>query len=254
MLLPRTTAGWSVAAAVLTAAVFGRPAPSGADANDLARDNALGWGRGPGIWNHPTGVTPPPEMTLPDDWPLGPNGTIVCSTCHEQLPAINGSTGPSLRDIRRDSEPDVAFCTHCHDANTARTARSVHWLAVRVAHVRPDDGGAAWPGIDAQSRKCLGCHDGVTAGDSVNGTDRAGARSGYGHDQKNHPIGIPYRTTGRNQSDTQLRPVSMLPAEIRLPQGRVSCVSCHNLYAKTPKLLSAPIEESHLCFTCHSMN
>jgi len=32
------------------------------------------------------------------------------------------------------------------------------------------------------------------------------------------------------------------------------CISCHNLYAHEPYLLTVPIDGSALCFTCHDMN
>ncbi|MFQ5415040.1 MAG: cytochrome c3 family protein [Phycisphaerae bacterium] len=45
-----------------------------------------------------------------------------------------------------------------------------------------------------------------------------------------------------------------MPAAVRLPGGRVSCVSCHDVFVLAPQRLTVPIEGSALCFACHAMN
>jgi predicted CXXCH cytochrome family protein len=67
----------------------------------------------------------------------------------------------------------------------------------------------------------------------------------------NHPVGVRYGARG---SSVALRPASLLPDNVRLPDGTVSCVSCHDLYARDGHLLSVPLDESTLCYTCHDMD
>lgn len=74
-----------------------------------------------------------------------------------------------------------------------------------------------------------------------------------GDKRRNHPIGIRYQDLSRPKDLSPLRPASLLPREVALPDGKVGCVSCHNLYAQKRYLLTVPIKGSELCFTCHDM-
>lgn len=244
---PRFCTGIAISTAILIFAVPVAAAPPGS--TDRARSS-----RGPGMWNHPVGVVPSSAITIPPDWPLGPGGTIVCTTCHEGEPGT--SPEHRVRNPRIQDDGPARFCSACHTSPDAERTRAAHWRSVDRAHVRPDvDDGAGWNGsIDAESRRCLGCHDGVSAADAI-GNGRA-RTVGFlnGRPNGDHPIGGDYRHAAHRRPDSALRPIQLLPPGIRLPGGRVSCVSCHDLYAGTPILLTVPIEESRLCFACHKMD
>jgi len=213
--------------------------------------------RGPGVSNHPIGVRPSSDVSIPKGWPLAADGTIKCLTCHAALPSMRGDTGPKLRDFDDRLEGSTAFCMKCHVDQGRQNASTMHWTAVRVAHVRSDDDDrmAGRRGVlDGESRECLTCHDGVNAAESQNVTGRGGGFSYVGNRTGNHPVGIRYPRAGRSGSGSPMRPASMLPAEVRLPGGAVSCVSCHDLYARDRHLLSVRLDDSELCFTCHDMD
>lgn len=99
----------------------------------------------------------------------------------------------------------------------------------------------------------MSCHDGVSAPDS---TGIMGHRvGGYPGDRdSNHPVGIAYSRSKGRPGTTRMRPAGLLPKEVRLPGGAVSCVSCHNLYSSDPAKLTVPIEGSKLCLSCHDMD
>ena len=134
----------------------------------------------------------------------------------------------------------------------------MHWLAIGAAHVGVGHAGpgpdrAAAPGLDGQTRQCLGCHDGVSAGESLNRTPWE-RRHGFHEDKRqNHPVGVRYPNRTPKNFSVPFRPASGLPARVRLPEGRVSCVSCHDLYAGDEHLLTVPNKGSELCFTCHDL-
>ncbi|HOA72931.1 MAG TPA: cytochrome c3 family protein [Phycisphaerae bacterium] len=102
---------------------------------------------------------------------------------------------------------------------------------------------------------CLGCHDG-TIGTSTLGSAHAmlaGVREGFGVPDellwRDHPIGIPYPVDPNNY-----RPASFVEKQgIRLPQGRVECISCHDPHnqAGVRGMLWMPNRRSALCLTCH---
>lgn len=131
----------------------------------------------------------------------------------------------------------------------------MHWTVFRRAHITPDTGpiprGSG--SLDDASTRCLSCHDGVSAREAHFGNSSSGGGADYSDKRRNHPVGIPFRSD-RPATGTKLRPVSILPAVIRLPEGQVSCVSCHNLYSTDRSRLSVPIDGSALCFGCHDMD
>lgn len=210
--------------------------------------------QGPGVANHPVGVVPSGAVTVPPDWPLDADGSITCTTCHATLPSLDGRSGSMLRRITDPSGDRLAFCATCHTDDSSRSAAAMHWTVVGVAHVRPESDALRAPTglLDAQSRQCLSCHDGVNAGESVNGPGGRGHAPLIGQGGE-HPVGVIYRG-GRADRGRRLRAASRLPRTVRLPNGRLSCVSCHDLYARDRHRLTVPIEGSALCFTCHDMD
>jgi predicted CXXCH cytochrome family protein len=206
---------------------------------------------GPGVSNHPVNVVPSDGITLPDGWPVAENGAITCRTCHTGFPSRGDGDDPNLRDFDYRRMDPADFCVKCHAVDRHDTAASAHWAALRVAHIQARGRGGARSGrmLDADSRRCLECHDGVNATDANNTTawNRGGLR--IGNVTTNHPVGIEYPP--RKKRD-EYRPASALPDEIQLSSGRISCVSCHDLYARDRHRLTVPMDGSRLCYSCHT--
>jgi hypothetical protein len=257
MSIPRARINCAAALQPMIAFVLaGIPAIGSTDSQDEYRDRTSELRRGPGISNHPVRVVPSTDIEIPAGWPLDANGAITCLTCHAVLPAVQGETGPRLRYSDGQQEESTAFCTKCHVGQDRRSAAAMHWAAVGVAHIKPSTGRTTRSAelLDSESRRCLACHDGVNAAESQNmtGWNRA---SGYiGNRTGNHPVGVRYPSGARRDSGTPMRPPSLLPKEVRLPDGLVSCVSCHDLYAREQHLLTVPLDRSELCLTCHEMD
>ena len=208
--------------------------------------------RGPGVSNHPVGVIPSSAIRIPRGWPLAPDGSITCTTCHRALPSLDGRGEPDLRALSSDDSSGKSFCTNCHQEQGHRSATAMHWLALDRAHFMHADMEDETTGGTRQDSAgaCLSCHDGVSAPDVAYQTP-GGRRGGNWDPAMNHPVGVPYPRAGKRGMEMPLRPVSSLPTTVRLPGGAVSCVSCHDLYASKPALLTVPIEGSRLCMTCH---
>ncbi len=210
---------------------------------------------GPGQTNHPVQVRPSANVQVPAGWPLDADGSLTCITCHETLPDLRGGTDPYLRDFDAEAASALDFCAKCHTEG-GQAGRSMHWMAVGRAHLGPegDQRRRSAGQLDAESRTCLSCHDGVNAAESVNPAGGGHEMNSYGDRGRNHPIGVMYPSPSARRAGSPLRVKASLPPEIRLPDGRVSCVSCHNLYAGRPGLLTVPIEGSQLCFGCHDLD
>ena len=104
--------------------------------------------------------------------------------------------------------------------------------------------------LDPISMECLACHDGVLAREAKH-------RVFNGNWQRvksietilgAHPIGMDY---DQYRWRKEYVPVEMLPADMVLMNGKVTCVTCHNLLGKTRKYLAVDNDKSRLCFSCH---
>ncbi len=204
---------------------------------------------GPGVSNHPVGVVPSSAVQIPDGWPLQADGTISCVTCHTKLPSFGGRSSAHLR-----SKTSQGFCSNCHTDSNERNASGMHWRVMGHAHIQSNEDGDKRRTLDMTSRRCLECHDGVTASATAYQTNSHQGGGSMGDRSRNHPVGVAYPHAGKRNRGVPLRPAAMLPATVRLPGGSVGCVSCHDLYNSSSAHLSVPIEGSQLCMTCHEMD
>ncbi len=186
--------------------------------------------------SHPSGVTP--RHRIPAAFPLDWKGQVTCSTCHViHDPDPGRLRGPASRR---------AFCTSCHPARffdrMADGGQSLLGFGHLDAGKRRRTGG-----IDAYSQRCIECHgrEATLAGRVA----RTAFSAANGTGMANHPIGMEYRRADFRRG---LRPPSALPREILLPEGRVSCLSCHRGYSAEHGAPVA-IRERDICQTCHEM-
>jgi hypothetical protein len=92
--------------------------------------------------------------------------------------------------------------------------------------------------------ECLGCHDGVTAPGVSFCTSECAVGSTSSHPvYRRYP---PLRKRSEFASRSQVE-----AAGIRLTDGRVSCVSCHDLTNDEKYHLVIDNRHSRLCMTCH---
>jgi predicted CXXCH cytochrome family protein len=183
------------------------------------------------IMSHPTGFKP--VNPLPADLPLDWKGDLTCSTCHE----VHGNMPSLMRGARQGK----ALCLACHEASffTAMKDRGMSLRASGHALARLNDS----TGIDALSLHCMGCHNDRTDALGVQVSSDGLVRHNSGG--ANHPIAVAYPSGG------DYRPRGDLPKAIWLPDGKLSCVSCHQPYKKEHGKLVVTNEGSALCLQCH---
>ncbi|MCC7292460.1 MAG: cytochrome c3 family protein [Phycisphaerales bacterium] len=184
----------------------------------------------------------------PNTWPL----ESIVNSAHN----LNNYPGIDI--------PLNQVCLPCHVPHNALQAgeENVLWNHAETGQTfEMYYSGAGQP--EGTSKKCLGCHDGVTALDSYGGTQGSvvidpDSKANMGTDLSNdHPIGIEYPAPGDDFNDPNefmsrgnslgVRLVSFSGVE------RVECNSCHNPH--NPGLgnfLRAPLEESVICLECHN--
>jgi predicted CXXCH cytochrome family protein len=182
--------------------------------------------------SHPVGFTP--ARPLPAEFPLDWQGQMTCTTCHKP----HGETSSGVLG----AAPDQSLCLACHDdgffRQMADRGESVRGRAHLAARDRPATS------VDLYSLQCMNCHDdkvAVSAG-GMNNLLRSASFGGGA----NHPIGMAYEG-GAGQRG--FRDAAMLPRGVLLPDGKVSCLSCHEGYGREHgKLVSS---EGELCLGCH---
>lgn len=183
--------------------------------------------------SHPSGLRP--SMQTPKTFPLDWKGDLTCSSCHYIHEGGHGRLRSGLRG--KD------YCLACHNPGFFTSMADSGQSIMGSGHLR-DANNPALSGIDAYSKKCMSCHDKQTnlPGLSV-GFGNGLVRHGGG---TNHPIGINYQEAFKSGT---YHPVTKLPKEIMLPDGMVSCVSCHEGYKKKHGKL---IPEAS-CTSCHDL-
>jgi len=168
----------------------------------------------------------------------------------------------SRHDFNVPGLPVTSPCRICHiphmqavRATTQPTTRPALQLYRIEGQRRVFDPGHFTPG--PTSLICLGCHDGTVASSMIGSSHAllAGVRAGFevpeGYMWRDHPIGIPY--PANNTRD--FRPEAFVKAEgkIRLPEGRIECISCHDPHNQSgvDKMLVMSNRRSALCLACH---
>ena len=98
-------------------------------------------------------------------------------------------------------------------------------VSTAATSLQQDRPGAVSTRVDSETLRCMQCHDGVSAGDVE--ITLPGANSGVsGLHTGKHPIGMNYRDYVR-ATPLEYQRHDGLNSNIRLVDGRVSCVSCH---------------------------
>lgn len=184
------------------------------------------------ILSHPTDIYP--SLTIPKDMPLT-EGRLTCITCH------NVHQREGKRYFLRREVKGPFFCSSCHkvDEKGHVVLEKVHTGTYAVTDRATS--------IDRMSLECIECHSASlnTPADSLG----AGIWSHYSK-KAEHPIGVSYERIS-TQKMRNYRPLSMLPKEIRLFNGKIGCGTCHNIYSKEPFMLVLNNFKSRLCLECH---
>lgn len=194
--------------------------------------------------SHPIAIKP--SIPLPADMLLDWKGELTCTSCHYMHEHDDQPYHDNAKFLRRQSSGQD-FCRECHQQGFMDNRTMGHSLAKNEAHYTPGDAGST---LDESSAACLTCHDGSLARDDGTVSLAAGVWTHDGYEGRNsHPIGVRYRDARGGRHG--YRDISELPGVVRLPDGKVECVSCHNPYSSNDKLLVIDNHGSRLCLTCH---
>ncbi len=163
----------------------------------------------------------------------------------------------SAHDFRQEDGRPLDLCTPCHTPHIAAgRAPLLDKRPQDLVSLRPYQ--ALGVELDDSSLLCLSCHDGVMASDVFSfahathspvplGTSWIGTGS-----LSSHPVGVRYPLA----QDTY-HPESAVTSDgrIKLPDGRVQCISCHDPHNthRYRGMLVRSNDGSRLCLACHRL-
>jgi predicted CXXCH cytochrome family protein len=210
------------------AATSSRPRPA---AHTDRTDNCATCHRFPVTRTHVTGVRP--TFDVPVMYPLDERGELTCVTCHENGP-IRASNG---RSSVRGPLTGSAFCSSCHRPGLDAGSRLAHAVRAGAAHAQSPR---------PASVRCRECHDGVIGEDDHRPVTLEAGRSGL---DSGHPTDVLYARA--ELSSQTLTPVRLLNTALRLDNGTVGCISCHDAFSTLAAQLAIDNRGSALCTACH---
>jgi predicted CXXCH cytochrome family protein len=169
------------------------------------------------------------------DW----KGDLTCSTCH----LVHGIGRGLLRGNKRGKE----LCLACHDAAFFTNMKDEGSSIVQSGHL---DAGITLSEaeLDPFSLQCLYCHSPKFDVPEVD-VDRVGILR-HASGRNNHPVGRRYRESARFGG---YHLEQSLSERVILPDGKISCVSCHQAYSQNHGKLVMPNGGSRLCLECHDL-
>jgi predicted CXXCH cytochrome family protein len=185
--------------------------------------------------SHPTGIKP--SSSVPEVFPLDSKGNLTCSTCHR----VHDDSPVKLRV----QQAGRALCESCHAPEFFTRMKDGGSSVMHFGHL---DARASLSGnMDNFSIQCMTCHELLTGDPQVSVNGRVMQHDGT---QVSHPVGMRYADS---VSFGGYRPVTGLQRAIQLPDGKVSCISCHQGYSERHGGLVVENVGDQLCFSCHAL-
>ena len=185
--------------------------------------------------SHPSGFNP--GRAIPEGFPLDWKNEITCSTCHN----VHASKHASIRGGISGKE----LCLSCHEMSFFR-AMANNSLTLQTSAI-PLNQQHALTALENYSSKCMSCHtsNGGAGGITV---DHKGIMKHSGGTV--HPLGITYKETYPQDS---YRSRLDIARDIKLPDGKLSCISCHRGYSNDHSNKTAIKSDPAPCDSCHIM-
>ena len=186
--------------------------------------------------SHPSGIQVARDLTEPfkTDW----KHELTCSSCHNIHQAVGDMNVSDLRG--------KAYCLSCHDDEFFSRMKDGGASLIGFGHMAVSKEYSSSL-LDEVSIQCITCHDklegvlkvSLSAGNIVN-------HSASG----SHPVGADYQEAtlyGGYIPKPRLNPA------IKLPNGKVACISCHEGYTSQHGGLVISMDNSGLCQACHDL-
>nr|MBF0221215.1 hypothetical protein [Desulfobulbaceae bacterium] len=203
---------------------------------------------------HPVDIKPK-KVRIPLDFPLSQDGALTCNTCHDPHADYETPFGEPSSFLRR-IETGKAFCDACH-INSLATATG-HQSLFNVAHYdsKPLDPDSEVQ-IDALSKECISCHDGIFASSvpiNIKAANWQHSNEYLKFDKGfKHPIGMHYEKVRLQNTKNRLRPIAEVDRRLHFFDGGImGCGTCHDPFSSEKYKLVITVNGEKLCLSCHN--
>jgi len=170
---------------------------------------------------------------------------------------LSAGIAGSKHDFTQAGGRPLDLCTPCHTPHLSVDAPpGLDRRKPEPQRLKPYTGVGV--DLDESSLLCLSCHDGIVAKDVYRTAHAARISSQLGSSWvgkaslTSHPIGIKYPI-----GDSTYRAIDAVTADgfIKLPDGRVQCISCHDPHntRRFDYMLVRSNQGSRLCLACHRL-
>lgn len=210
---------------------------------------------------HRTGVSPPADMPVPENFPLDASGKMQCVTCHSphgvsSLPSQGAST------FLRVDNTNSSICLICHPTMAGERGGRNHPMGL-VTNTIPRElwSKHAAPETAAHMISCETCHN--VHGDQQERLLKM-TMDGSTLCLSCHPDKNPLNSDGTRNS---FHTLNVIPVNAVIPDllitngarlardGSLTCLSCHKVHQNRIEkhLLAAPLDDqSTFCLNCHT--
>lgn len=188
--------------------------------------------------SHPSGFQP--DREIPGEYPLDWKGDVTCSTCH----LVHGDGHMLMRGDKRGRE----LCLSCHEQGFFDRMADGGLSIQTGGHLGREALELAAMMLDPYSAHCITCHEDTVQTGPI-GSKYADHLMAHGMSTMKHPIGFSY---GANPG-RRYRPTGALDQRLLLPDGKLSCVTCHQAYGEGHGKLVISNRGSALCYQCHDI-
>lgn len=188
--------------------------------------------------SHPSGFSPSRELA--NNYPLDWKGDLTCSTCHN----IHGNNRGLLRIQAFGKE----HCLSCHNHDFFNNMVDEGQSLINSAHMAMQENYEDI-GLDPYSIQCMTRHE-ISGNKRLDIVINNQGIMRHSDGKGNHPIGANYQKAykyGGYRSEQSLAEI------IKLPEGKVSCVSCHAGYSQQHGIVISSLDGSSLCYQCHGI-
>ena len=175
----------------------------------------------------------------------------ACSDCHKYHEQDRIVIGEDEYEFLFSEYQGPELCNDCHGpASDLGRLSAGHRSAAQVFH---EMGGPL--SVRSSSEACLICHD---LSDQNESEVYNAARSLIQPEtipqidpHSSHPVGIKV-SSGTGEPGNWIR--LQRDSQVKLPDGRIECLSCHSLTGNTRALLAGFETQTELCLACHDVD
>ncbi len=182
--------------------------------------------------SHPSGFQA--GRLLPAEYPVDWKGDLTCSSCH----LVHSNKPGLMRGGKRGKE----LCLSCHEIEFFYQMADGGISVQNGVHMTQSPTDSLIKVLDLHSQHCASCH-------FENLGEVSGVILAHGYTTMPHPVGVQY-DIGDKEGYHELAAIS---EKILLPDGKLSCISCHQAYDKNHGELVMSNKGSALCFQCHDI-